>query len=72
MTKDAFDQWHEWANKPVESMLILPVEIYDAVMMLTDEERNDRALVNETGRTGRGPCRPARTAGQYGVPVATE
>jgi hypothetical protein len=72
MTKDAFDQWREWANKPVESMLTLPVEIYDAVMMLTDEERNDRALVNETVRTGRGPCRPAGTADQYGVPKVTE
>ena len=72
MPKDAFDQWHEWANKPAESSLTLPAEIYNAVMTLTDAERKDRALVNETVRTGRGPLRPAGTADQYGVPLATE
>ena len=71
-TKDAFDQWWEWANKPVASSLTIPAEIHDAVMMLTDEERKDRAIVNETVRTGRGPLRPAGTADEYGVPVAEE
>jgi hypothetical protein len=30
----------------------LPVEIYNPVMMLTDEARKDRALLNETVLTG--------------------
>jgi hypothetical protein len=72
MTKDAFDQFWEWANKPVESRLTLPAEIYNAVMTLTDEERKDRALVNETVRTGRGPLRPPGSADRYGVPRAVE
>ena len=70
--KDAFDQYWEWANKPLESTLTLPVEIYNPVMMLTDEERKDRALLNETVRTGRSPRRPAGTADQYDVPVAAD
>jgi hypothetical protein len=33
------------------------------VMMLTEEERKDRAIVNETARTGRAPLRPAAERG---------
>jgi hypothetical protein len=69
-TKDAFDQWWEWANKPPESMLMIPAEIHNAVMMLTEDERKDRAIVNETVRTGRTPLRPAGSADKYGVPRA--
>jgi hypothetical protein len=71
-TKDAFDQWWEWVNKPLESPLTIPAEIHDAVMMLTEDERKDRAIVNETVRTGRTPLRPAGSADRYGVPIATE
>jgi hypothetical protein len=70
--KDAFDQWWEWANKPPESMLTIPAEIHNAVMILTEEERKDRAIVNETVRTGKTPLRPAGSADQYGVPWAEE
>jgi len=28
--KDAFDLWWEWAEKPVDSILTIPVEIHDA------------------------------------------
>jgi hypothetical protein len=38
-------------------------------MMLTPEERKDRAIVNETVRTGMTPLRPAGSADQYGVPL---
>ena len=72
MPRDAFDQYWEWANKPVESMRTLPAKIYNAVMTLTDEERKDRALLNETVRTGRSPLRVAGTADQYDVPLAPE
>jgi hypothetical protein len=70
MTKDAFDRWHEWANKPLDSMLTIPSDIHHAVTMLTEDERKDRAIVNETVRTGRTPLRPAGSADKYGVPRA--
>lgn len=71
-TKDAFDQWWEWANQPLDSPLTIRTEIHDAVMMLTDEERQDRTIVNETVWTGRSPLRPAGSANRYGVPIAEE
>jgi hypothetical protein len=71
--KDPFDLWWEWANKDREAdHSTIPVEIHEAVMMLTEEERKDRAIVNETVRTGRTPLRPAGSADQYDVPVAEE
>ena len=30
--KDAFDLWWEWAEKPADSMLTIPVEIHHAVI----------------------------------------
>lgn len=71
-TKDAFDQWWEWANKPLDSPLTIPAEIHDAVMTLTEDERRDRAIVNAAMRTGGSPWRPAGTADRYGVPIAEE
>lgn len=70
--KDAFDQWQEWASKPLDSHLTIPAELHDAVMMLTEDERKDRAIVNETVRTGRTPIRRAGMADQYGIPKATD
>jgi hypothetical protein len=70
--KDAFDQWWEWANKPVDSPLTIPAEIHDAVMMLTQEERKNRAVVNETVRTQMSPLPPAGSADRYGVPMESE
>ncbi len=49
--KDAFDRWWEWAGKPGDSPLMIPAQIHEAVMMLTEEERRDRAIVNEAVRT---------------------
>jgi hypothetical protein len=46
--------------------------IRDAVMMLTPEERKDRAIVNEAVRTKTIPLRPAGSADRYGVPRAEE
>jgi hypothetical protein len=72
-TKDAFDQWWEWANKDRENdMPMIPAEIHNAVMTLTEEERHDRAIVNEAVRTGGSPWRPAGSADRYGVPLAEE
>jgi len=49
--KDAFDQWWEWANKDrATDYRTIPGEIHYPVMMLTPEERKDRAIVNEAVR----------------------
>jgi hypothetical protein len=56
---DAFDQWWEWADKPVDSTLTTPAEIHDAAMLLTAEERRNRELVNQVVREGPGPRHPA-------------
>lgn len=71
--KDAFDRWWEWANKDRETdHSTIPAEIHEPIMMLTEEERKDRAIVNETVRTGQTPLRPAGSADRYGVPKAEE
>lgn len=70
--KDAFDRWWTWANKPLNSVRKIPAEIHNAVMMLTEEQRKDRAIVNETVRTGRTPVIPAGSADKFGVPRAEE
>jgi hypothetical protein len=48
--EDAFDQWWEWAEKPLDSPLTIPAEIHEAVMALSPEDRRDRAKVNEAVR----------------------
>ena len=48
--RDAFDQWWEWAQKPVESMLTIPAVIHNAVMALSPEDRRDREKVNDAAR----------------------
>jgi hypothetical protein len=71
--KDPFDQWWEWASKDRENdMTMIPAEIHNAVMTLTEEERLDRAIVNEAARTGGSPWRLAGSADRYGVPRAEE
>ena len=47
---ETFDLWWEWAEKPADSMLMIPVEIHDAVMALLPEERRDRTTVNNAVR----------------------
>jgi hypothetical protein len=48
--KDAFDLWWQWAEKALDSMLMIPAELHDAVMGLSPEDRRDRAKVNEAAR----------------------
>ena len=48
--RDAFDQWWEWAEKPVESTLTIPAVIHSAVMALSPEDRRDRGKVNDAAR----------------------
>jgi hypothetical protein len=57
--KDAFDLWWEWADKPIDNVLMIEAAIHDTVMALPPVERLDRAKVNEEVR-------------KSGVPKATE
>ena len=61
-SKDAFDLWWQWAEKPLDSPLTIDAAIHDAVMALPPDERRDRAKVNEAVRNGPqtwavAPCR---------------
>jgi hypothetical protein len=71
--KDPFDLWWEWINDGrLNDFENIPARIRDAVMMLTPEERENRAIVLETVRTRTTPLRPAGSADRYGVPKAEE
>ncbi|MEA2941177.1 MAG: hypothetical protein QOD09_1706 [Bradyrhizobium sp.] len=50
MAKDAFDQFWEWANKPLDSGLGICGDIHGAVIGLDPEDRNDRKEVNRAVR----------------------
>jgi hypothetical protein len=73
-TKDAFDLWWEWADKPLDNKPTIDAAVYDAVMALPPDERRDRAKVNAAVREGLklGPLRSAGSADLHGVPKATE
>jgi hypothetical protein len=43
--KDAFDQWWQWAEKPVDSVLMIPTELHDAVMAMSPDDRRDRGTL---------------------------
>ncbi|MEH2519012.1 hypothetical protein V1279_004585 [Bradyrhizobium sp. AZCC 1610] len=62
MSRDAFDQWWEWVEKPLDSHLTIPAELHDAVMSLQPQERRDRAKVN-TAAERRGADRGAADGG---------
>jgi hypothetical protein len=55
MTKDAFDQWHEWANKPLDSDLSIPSDLHAAVASLAPEDQLDREKVNRAVSEARDP-----------------
>jgi len=48
--KDAFDQWWEWARKPLDSPLTIPASIHNPIMALPEDDRQDRQKVNEAVR----------------------
>ena len=60
---NAFDQWWEWAEKPLDSMLTIPAELHDAVMALSPDERGDREKVDEAARQAAGARRTVATIG---------
>ena len=71
--KDAFDLWWEGANKDrATDYRTIDAKIHNVVMMLTPEERADRATVNEAVRTQMTPLRPAGSADEHGVPLADD
>ena len=43
---DAFDRFWQWAKKPPQSHLTIPSVLHHAVMILSPEDRQDRAKVN--------------------------
>lgn len=65
-----------WAEKLLDSPLMIHAEIHEAVMALPPDERRDRVKVNEAVRDGLisdlAGWRPAGSADLYGVPKATE
>jgi hypothetical protein len=71
--KDPFDLWWEWTTKGrVTDLQTIPAKIHNAVMTLTEEERMDRAIVDDAVRTQMSPLRPAGSADEYRVPKAKE
>jgi hypothetical protein len=71
--KDAFDLWWEWATKDrATDYRTIDAKIHNVVMMLTPEERMDRATLNEAVRTQMSPLRPAGSADKFEVPLAEE
>jgi hypothetical protein len=62
---DAFDQWWEWARKPLDSPLTIPDSIHNPVMSPPEEDRLNREKVNEAVRCHRRKER----AGQLKLPV---
>jgi hypothetical protein len=52
MPKDAFDEWQEWVNKPLDSVLAISADIHWAVMSLSPE---DREKVNQAVADARDP-----------------
>ena len=70
---DAFDLWWEWATKDrAADYRTIDAKIHNVVLMLTPEERADRATVNEAVRTQITPLRPAGSADELEVPLAEE
>jgi hypothetical protein len=55
MPKDAFDQWLDWANKPLDSDLSIPGDLHGAVAPLAPEDRLDRDKVNRAVSEARDP-----------------
>ena len=49
-TKDAFDLWWEWAEKPLDCPLTIDGDIHYPVMELSPEDRRDCNKVNEAVR----------------------
>jgi hypothetical protein len=71
--RDAFDLWWEWATKDrATDYRTIDAKIHNVVMMLTPDERADRATVNEAVRTQMSPLRPAGSADEFAVPMAEE
>jgi hypothetical protein len=71
--KDSFDLWWEWATKDrATDYRTIDAKIHNVVMMLTPDERADRATVNEAVRTQMTPLRPAGSADKFDVPLAEE
>jgi hypothetical protein len=47
---DALERFWQWVEKPLSSRQTIPAELHRAVMELPEEDRRDRARVNEAYR----------------------
>ncbi|MCA6111081.1 hypothetical protein [Bradyrhizobium cenepequi] len=47
---DALERFWQWTEKPLNSLETIPAELHRAVMELPEEDRQDRAKVNEAYR----------------------
>ena len=61
---DAFDLFWEWANKPIDSRLMLDGRIYNPIMALPEHQRRDRAKVNEAVARYVWPEKEVRSSGR--------
>ncbi|WP_035725100.1 hypothetical protein [Bradyrhizobium sp. ARR65] len=50
MSKDAFDQYWDWREKPPGSRLTIPAQVYHSVMSLPEKDQADRQKVNDAVR----------------------
>jgi hypothetical protein len=57
--KDAFDLWWQWAEKPLDSMLMIGADIHYPIMELSPDERRDREKVSTRPCVGIGKVRSA-------------
>jgi hypothetical protein len=48
--KEAFDQWLEWANKPLDSELSIPSDLHGAVSPLAPDDRLNRDKVKPSAK----------------------
>ena len=58
---DASDRYWQWANKPLDSLLTITVEVHEPIMRLEPEDRRNREKVTEAVARW-SACEPIRAA----------
>jgi len=44
---DVFDRYWQWVDKPLNSLLTIPVEVHEPIMRLEPDDRRNRGKVTE-------------------------
>ena len=47
---DAFDRSWQWATKALDDPMMIPADVHNAVMAMSEADRQDRARLNEAVR----------------------